>query len=193
MTTKFFLFAAVTMAAAPVAAQSVPAAKIAVVDLDRVGRDCNACKSATAALQAQAKTWEARRTTLATQLQPERTALEAAVKALGNKEPDAALRTRAEAFQRREAQAQQELATQQQQIQRNQAYISQQVNAKLQPLLKPAMQRRGANILMDASATLEQDASVDITNDVLTALNAALPSVATVAPAAPAQPTPQGR
>ena len=79
------------------------------------------------------------------------------------------------------------------QIQRNQAYISQQVNVKLQPLLKPAMQRRGANILLDAGATLDQDASVDITNDVLAALNAALPSVATTAPAAPAQQQPQGR
>jgi hypothetical protein len=52
------------------------------------------------------------------------------------------------------------------------------------------MQRRGANLLVETGATLATTQNVDVTNDVIAALNAALPTVATIAPAA-AQP--QGR
>jgi Skp family chaperone for outer membrane proteins len=184
------LFAA-TMIATPAFAQSVPAAKVAVVDLDRIGRECNACRTAGAALQAQVTAFNTRRQQLTTQLQPDRTALQAAVTALNGKEPDAALRTRIQAFQQREATAAQELERQQNTIQRNQAYVSQQVNQKLAPLLQPAMDRRGANVLLDSGAALRFATTVDITTDVLTALNAALPSVSVTAPAQAA--APQGR
>jgi hypothetical protein len=53
------------------------------------------------------------------------------------------------------------------------------------------MQQRRANIMVEIGATLASASSLDVTNDVLAALNAALPSVVTTAPAAPAQP--QGR
>jgi hypothetical protein len=55
------------------------------------------------------------------------------------------------------------------------------------------MQRRGANLLVESGATLATSTSVDVTNDVLTALNTALPTIATVAPAQPQQKQPQGR
>ena len=57
------------------------------------------------------------------------------------------------------------------------------------------MQRRGANVLLEVGATLATAASIDVTNDVLAALNTALPTVATVAPAtaAPKPTQPQGR
>jgi Skp family chaperone for outer membrane proteins len=183
---------AATILATPAVAQRVPAASVAVVDLDRVGRECTACRSAAAALQSQITAFNTRRQTLTTQLQPERTALQAAVTALKGKDPDAALRTRIQTFQQREATATQELERQQNQIQRNQAYISQQINAKLIPLLQPAMEKRGANVLMDSGAALRHASNLDITNDVLAALNAVLTSVATTAPAQTPQ-APQGR
>ena len=183
---------AVTALSTSALAQSVPAAKVAVVDLDRIGRDCNACRSASTALQSQVTAFNTRRQTLTTQLQPERDQLRAAITALAGKQPDAALRTRIEAFQAKEATAAQELERQQAQIQRNQAYVSQQVNQKLAPLLQPAMERRGANVLLDNGAALRFAATVDITNDVLASLNSALPSVQTTAPAQ-TQPAPQGR
>jgi Skp family chaperone for outer membrane proteins len=179
--------------ATPVVAQRVPAAQVAVVDLERVGRECNACKTASTALQSQVSAFNTRRQTLTTQLQPERQQLQTAVTALGGKEPDAALRQRIQAFQQKEATAAQELERQQSQIQRNQAYISQQINAKLVPLLQPAMERRGANVLMDTGAALRFATTLDITNDVLAALNGVLTSVATTAPAQTQQQTPQGR
>jgi Skp family chaperone for outer membrane proteins len=193
MNTRFFAaLAAATIIATPALAQSVPAAKVAVVDLDRIGRECNACRTAAATLQSQATAFSTRRQQLATQLQPERQSLETAVRALNGKDPDAGLRARIEAFQKKEAQASQELERQQNQIQRNQAYIGQQINAKLAPLLQPAMERRGANVLLDAGSAVRFATTVDITNDLLASLNSALPSVVTTAPAQ-AQPAPQGR
>jgi len=179
--------------ATPALAQRVPAAAVAVVDLDRVGRECTACKSAATALQSQVTAFNNRRQALNTQLQPERTSLQTAVNALNGKQPDAALTQRIQAFQQKEVNAAQELEKQQNQIQRNQAYISQQINAKLAPLLQPAMDRRGANVLLDSGAAIRFATTVDITNDVLAALNAALTSVVTTAPAQPAQTNPQGR
>lgn len=184
--------AAALFAASPVAAQSVPAAKVAVVDLDRIGRECTACKTASATLQSQVTTFNNRRQALAGQLQPERQALTTAVTALNGKEPDAALRARISAFQQKEGAAQQELERSQAQIQRNQAYVGQQVNAKLVPLLQPAMDRRGANVLLDSGSALRFAAAVDVTNDVLAALNGVLTTVSTTAPAQQ-QNAPQGR
>lgn len=193
MTRLISALVAASALATPALAQRVPAAQVAVVDLARVGRECTACKTAAAALQSQVTAFNNRRQQLNTQLQPERTALQTAINALNGKQPDAALTQRLQAFQQREVSAAQELERQQTQIQRNQAYISQQINAKLGPLLQPAMDRRGANILLDSDAALRFATTVDVTNDVLTALNGVLTSVATTAPAQPAQTTPQGR
>ena len=55
------------------------------------------------------------------------------------------------------------------------------------------MTRRGANVMVEIGTTLASGQSLDVTNDVLAALNTALPTVATTAPAAPAQQQPQGR
>ena len=55
------------------------------------------------------------------------------------------------------------------------------------------MQRHGANLMVEVGQTLATAASLDVTNDVVTALNAALPSLQTVAPAQPQQTRPQGR
>ena len=52
------------------------------------------------------------------------------------------------------------------------------------------MQRRGANLLVEVGTTLASSRSVDVTGDVLAALNTALPTLVTTAPA---QQQPQGR
>ena len=185
--------AAATISVPSVAvAQAVPAATIAVVDLDRVTRECNACKTALTALQGQISSLRARQTALAGPLETEQKAIQAAINALNGAQPDAALTNRIKAFQTRQQQGAQEMSTREQQIQRNQAYIQQQVSQKLGPIYQQVMQRRGANVMVERSATLAAANSVDVTADVLAGLNAALPSIATTAPAAPATP-PQGR
>jgi outer membrane protein len=171
-------------------AQAIPGAVVAIVDLERVQSECTACKAAQTALRSQAAAQEAREKALATPLQTEQKSIQTAVDALkGN--PDAALQARITAFQTKAQQAQEEAARGRVQLQRNQAYIGQQIQTKLNPIYQQVMQRRGANVLVEQGATLASGAALDVTNDVLTALNAALPSVQTTAPAQPKQP--QGR
>jgi Skp family chaperone for outer membrane proteins len=175
-------------------AQSIPSAVVAVVDLDKVTTSCNACKTASAALRAQVSGLQTRQQTLAGPLQTEGKAIQAAVDALNGKEPDAALKTRAQAWETKRQQAAEEIARQQQQIEANGEYVKRQIAEKLGPIYTQVMQRRGANIMVEIGATLASGANLDVTNDVLTALNTALPTIQTTAPAAPAnRAQPQGR
>lgn len=187
--------AATAFAPSAAMAQTVPAAVIAVVDLGKIQNECTACKTAAAALRSQATAQDSREKALIAPLQAEQKAIQAALDAVPQgQEPGAALKARANAFQAKYEQAQQESARGRAQLQRNQAYVGQQIVAKLNPIYTQVMQRRGANVLLEIGATLATAASIDVTNDVLAALNTALPSVATVAPAAPAKPQqPQGR
>jgi len=182
--------AAAAIAPSAATAQALPNAIVAVVDLDRVTAECNACKTARAALKSQVDAYQAREKGLATPLETEQKSIQAAVDALKGKEPDAALKTRIESFQRKQQQAAQDLSAQQRQIQANQQYIQKQIQDKLSPIYQQVMQRRGANLLVEVGTTLATAQNVDVTNDVLAALNASLPTLVTTAPAAPA---PQGR
>jgi outer membrane protein len=193
---KIVMFAslAASMALPTVAqAQAIPPAIVAVVDLDRVSTNCNACKTATAALRSQVQAYQGREAALATPLQTEGKSLQAAVDALGGKEPDAALKARIAAFQTKQQQGAQELQRQQQQIQRNQQYVQKQIGDKLGPIYSQVMQRRGANLMVEVGSTLATASALDVTNDVVAGLNVALPAIQTNAPAAPATAQPQGR
>ena len=186
-------FAAMVLTPVGASAQAIPGAVIAVVDLEKVSSACTACKAAKTALEGQVTALKSREATLAAPLKTEGQSLQAAVEALKGKEPDAALQARIKAFQTKQQQGAQEIARQTNQIQRNQAYVSQQISTKLGPIYQQVMQRRGANVMLEAGATLASGANLEVTNDVLAALNQQLPSVSTTAPAAPAQQQPQGR
>jgi Skp family chaperone for outer membrane proteins len=186
-------FAASVLAPVAAQAQAVPPAIVAVVDLDKVTGSCTACKTAQATLQGQITALQNREKSLSAPLETEGKAIQAAVNALNGKEPDAALQARIKAWQAKRDQGAQEISGQQQQIQRNQQYIQKQILDKLNPIYGQVMQRRGANILVEVNTTLAASSSVDVTGDVVTALNAALPSISTSAPAAPKPATPQGR
>lgn len=173
-------------------AQRAPAAVVVVVDNDRIYRDCTACRSAQTQLQGRLTALQARQKTLADQLRPEGQAIQNAVQALAGKAPDAALRARAEAFQKKQDDANQELGRSQQNLQSIQANIVRQINARLNPVITQVMTARGANLAVDTSATLAHSQTVDVTAAVLAGLNAALPTVSlTPLPAQPQQP--QGR
>jgi Skp family chaperone for outer membrane proteins len=184
----------IASAAIPAAAQAqaLPAAVVAVVDVDRVRTTCNACKTAIATLQSQATAQNNRAKALGAPLDTEKQSIQTAINALNGKEPDAALKARANAFETKVQQAQEEVSRGQQQLQANQQYIIKQIDDKLNPIFSQVMQRRGANILLEQGATLAAASAVDVTNDVLTALNASLTTIQTTAPA-PARPATQGR
>ena len=195
---KIYLAAAmiaVSALAAPAMAQRAPAAVVVVVDTDRIYRDCNACRTAQTQLQSQVTALRTRQQTLETQLRPEGQAIQTAVNALAGKQPDAALTNRVKAFQQRQETANQELARGQQNIQSIQANVVKQINERLQPVINQVMTAKGANVAVDVESTLAHSQATDVTNDVLAALNTALPSVSlTPLPQQPQQQqTPQGR
>ena len=189
------LLVTVAMVPAPAHAQAIPGAVVAVVDLEKITADCNACRTAKAALQSQITSLQNRQATLAAPLQTEGKSIQTALDALNGKEPDAALKSRAQAWDAKRQQAAQEVARGEQQIQANNQYVQKQIADKLGPIYSQVMQKRGANVMVEIGQTLASGASLDVTNDVLTALNAALPSIQTTAPAAPVTRTnqPQGR
>jgi len=174
-------------------AQRAPAAVVVVVDSSRIYRDCTACKTAQTQLQSRAATLQTRQQTLANQLRPEGQAIQAAIQALAGKAPDAALRARAEAFQKKQDDANQELSRGQQNLQSIQANVVRQINAQLNPVINQVMTARGANIAVDVDATLAHAQGVDVTGEVLAGLNRALPSVSITPLPAGQQQQPQGR
>jgi Skp family chaperone for outer membrane proteins len=185
------VFAAAIVTPSVASAQALPGAIIAVVDLEKVTNDCNACKTAAAALRTQVDALQKRQAALGTPLTAEQKSIQAAIDALNGKEPDEALKTRIRAFQTKQQQGSQELSAQEQQVQRNQQYIQKQIADKLGPIYQSVMQKHGANILMEVGSTLASSTSVDVSSEVIAGLNVALPTIQTAAPAEPAQP--QGR
>ena len=187
---------AATALAAPATAQRAPASTVIVINTDRIYRDCNACRTAQTQLQSQVATLRTRQQTLETQLRPEGQAIQTAVNALAGKQPDAALQNRVKAFQQKQDQANQELQRGQQNIQSIQANVVRQINERLQPVINQVMTQKGANLAVDEGSTLAHSQATNATNEVLAALNTALPTVSlTPLPqqAQPQQQTPQGR
>jgi Skp family chaperone for outer membrane proteins len=182
------LAAAFTVAPVAAQAQQAPAAVVVVVDTQKIFAECNACKAAQTQLQAQATSIQTRAPQLGAPLQTEAQAIQ---KAANGKAPDAALTARIQALQTKESSANQEIQGRQQTFQRNRAYVAQQINAKLDPIITQVMQKRGANLAIDQGATLAAASTIDVTSDVLAQLNAQLPSVSAIAPAEaqPAKPT----
>jgi outer membrane protein len=196
--TKSFLaalaLAGATFGAGAASAQALADAKVAVVDVERVMRDCTACVAANGQLQQQ----QAQLRTFAQQqgqpLQGEQTALETALKAANGK-PDATLQQRVTAFQTRAQNAQRSVSEREQTFQRNVQFVQQQIAQKMVPVVQQIAQQRGASVAIAKESLLFSATSVDITDAVLTTLNSQLPSVSVTAPppaqpAAPATPAP---
>jgi Skp family chaperone for outer membrane proteins len=174
-------------------AQQAPPAVIVVVDADRIFRECTACKTAQTGLQGRVAALTTRQQTLATQLRTEGQPIEAAIRALAGKEPDAALRARVTAFQTKQDNANKELAQAQENIRSIQANVMRQINARLNPAISQVMTARGANIAIDVGNTLAASQAVDVTAAVLAALNRTLPSVTLTPLPAATQNQPPGR
>lgn len=188
MTIRTYMFAsaiavsAVLATATPAAAQSrLPAPVVAVIDTEKVMTDCNACKQANTQLQAQLDQMQGLAQRLAAPLDTEAQQLDAAVKA-ANGRPDAALQTRIQAFQGKQQTAQRQVQEQQATIQRNAAFVRQQVGQKLLPIIDQISQQRGATLAIDKGSVLYSSATIDITDSVLASLNQQLTTVNVVAP-----------
>ena len=173
-------------------AQRAPAAVVVVVDSSRIYRECTACRTAQTQLQSRVTGLQTRQQTLTNQLRPEGQSIQSAINALAGKAPDAALRARAEAFQKKQEDANQELSRGQQNLQSIQANVLRQINARLNPVINQVMTARGANMAVDVDATLAHSQTINVTAEVLAGLNRALPSV-TLSPLPAQAQQPQGR
>lgn len=204
--TKLIKTAALAAALLPAAAQAqnVPAAVIAVVDVERVLTDCTACRAANPQLQALGAQIQQRQQALAGPLQTEGQAIQAEVNRVqalpagaAKTTAENALRSRINAFQQRQEAANGELQRLQQNAQSTQANVLRQISDRLNTIYPTVMQQRGANLMLAQNQTLAAGRTIDITDTVLATLNQQLPSVSvTPLPAQPntAQPArPQGR
>jgi len=141
---------------------------VGVVDSDRIVRECTVCVAANTQLQGQVTQYQQREQALGAPLQTEEQALQAAVNAIPQgSQPTAALTQRIQAFQTNRQNAARELEGRQQQLQRNVAFVRQQIGQRLQPAIQQVMQQRGATIVVDRGATLAAAPTVDLTTAVL--------------------------
>ena len=184
------LAAAVSMIAVAGPAQAQQRPTILVVDTDRILSDCTACKAAATQLQAQVQAGRTRAQQIEASLKPEAESLQKAVDAAKGK-PDAALQTRITAFQTKQRQGESELSGKQTAIQSTQAHVQQQLGQKIVQVVEQSRARRQASLVVAKQSTLASDPAIDITGEVLTALNQQLPAVS-VTPMPP-QAKPQGR
>lgn len=169
--------------AAPAAAQTKLG--VGVADLEQAMVKSTAFSNAMTAMQttykSQIDAFNARKTTLDNELQTKATAIQTAQKAPGANE--AALRPQIEAFQKRRGEIQEELTKLGRPIALAQAYVEEQISAKISDALKSAMTKRKVDLVLQPGATVSYQPAVDITEAVTAELNTLVPSAQIVPPA----------
>lgn len=184
--------------AVPTAVNAQARGGVLIVDTSQVMSTCTACRAAATQLQQREATIRTRAQTLGQQINTEGKPIQDAVNALNGKQPDAALQGRITAFQKKQTDAQTELTNSQRQLQSTAAHVQQQIGGRLVQIVEQVRARRGAQIAVAKDSTLANDSSIDVTSEVLAALNQQLPSVSVTplpqqSQQAPQQQAPQGR
>ena len=193
---NILILAAIAATAVPATVHAQARGGVLIVDTDQIMSTCTACKAAATQLQQRESTLRTRAQTLQTQLQTEGKPIQDQFEALKGKQPDAALQAKITAYQTKEKNAQQELAKSQRDLQSTAAHVQQQIGGRLIQIVEQTRARRGAQLAIAKDATLANDNAIDVTAEVLAALNQQLPSVS-VTPLPQAQQQqqqqPQGR
>jgi outer membrane protein len=192
---------ALAIASPAVAQQRTAPAVIVVVDSGRITQECNACRAAVTQIQGMVTALQQRAQALGQPLETEAQGIQTAGQAAqamaagaARTAAETALRTRVQTFQTRQTAAQQELQRGEQNIQSIRQNVLRQVYERMNPIISSTMTAHGANLAVDVDATLAHAPALNVTNEVLTALNTQLPSVSvTPLPQAPAGQQPQGR
>ncbi|TCJ39044.1 OmpH family outer membrane protein [Parafrankia sp. BMG5.11] len=178
------MFAAASpMIAAPAAAQVVKG--IGVVSLPAVVANSNAYKTAETqrpvTYKAQVDAAEARRAAIAAQLQPLLTKYNADQAANAN---NPALNAQRQTIQQIGQSGQQELQQLLAPISLSRAYVTEQIEDRLDTAVQNAAKRKNIQLILDPTqgAVIYADAAYNITQDVLNELNTLLPSAQLVPP-----------
>lgn len=184
---------AIALTVVPAAAQTKQG--LAVVDLEEAVAKSTAFTTAISQMQTtykpQIDALNTRRTAIETDLKTKGDALQAALKAAGNK-PTPAIETQYQQYQQTQQGAQAELQRMGQPISLARAYVEEQIVLKLDDALKAATAKTKSEIVFKKAATESFGASADITPAVITELNALVPSVG-ITPPAGWQPGRQGQ
>lgn len=190
---KTFLKAAMlaTLPVAALAAGIVPAAAqsrlgIAVADMDEAVNKSVAATNARNQMQTTYKAnidnFNTRKTALDADLKQKAEAFQTAAKAANGK-PSPALQTQYESLQQNQQAAQAELQRIGQPIALANAYVEEQISAKIGDALKAAMTKNKVDLVLQPGAAVSYQPSVDITAAVTAELNTLVPSVNIVPPA----------
>ncbi|CAN5334301.1 hypothetical protein BH11PSE5_BH11PSE5_31610 [soil metagenome] len=175
---------AIALATTPAAAQSK--AGIAVANLEQAVATSTAYTTARTQMnttyKAQIDAFNARKTAIDADLKTKGEALQTAINAAGGK-PTPALQTQYEQYQQQTQTYQAELQRLGQPIGLANAYVEQQITAKLSDALKAAMTKAKVDLVLSPEATVSYQPTVDITAAVVTELNALVPSVGITPPA----------
>lgn len=178
--------AIVAPVASPAFSQTLPAAVVIVVDLDKIYRDSAAAKAATVDLKSKDDALRARASQLQSSLGGEQQQLAQSRPAQGAPAATVtAWETKARDFQARQQQAGQELEKRQSDLQAARQFVLKQINDALQPIITTVMRERGASVAIAKGATLDSSSALDMTNDIMARLDRALPRVSTTPPATP--------
>lgn len=185
------IFKAAALAFAPVAGialMTTPAAAqsklgVGVADLEAAVAKSAAFTNAMTAMQttykAQIDAFNARKTTLDTELQTKA----AEIQTLQKQPNSPTLQPKIEAFQKRRGEIQQELNNLGRPIALAQAYVEEQITAKLNDALKSAMTKRKVDLVLVPGATVSYQPTVDITDAVTAEINTLVPNAQIVPPA----------
>ncbi len=174
-----------TLIAAPAVAQVAAGQSVAVVNPDAAVVQSAAFKAAATQIQTTYKTqitaFQTRQTALSTELAPLRTEIEGLQRNPGT--PKATLDAKIAAFQGKAQAAQTELQRMTASFARPEAYAKEQIGDKIEAALKAAMTAKKVNLVLSPDAVVAAQGGADLTPDVITQLNALVPSVSITPPA----------
>jgi Skp family chaperone for outer membrane proteins len=170
---------AVLVAVAPAAAQKMPAAAVAVVDSQRIGRDAAAFKSARqqldqyrAGYQAEIAREEEALRTEEQELSRQRTVLA----------PDA-FEARRRDFERKVTEVQRRVQDRSRQLEQSFNGVRAEVGKQLVAIVRELANERGITLVLDRAQVMFHADSIDVTGEVLKRLDQRLPSVKVSVPA----------
>ncbi|TZG29092.1 OmpH family outer membrane protein [Sphingomonas montanisoli] len=177
--------AALASVSAPALAQFDASQGTAVINLDAAIVQSNAFKAAEGQIKttygAQITQVQTRQTALQTELTPLRTEIENLQKNPAT--PKATLDAKIAAFQTKAQSAQTELQRLAAPFARAEAYAKEQITAKLEPAVRAAMTAKKVSVALQPESVVLATPAGDLTPDVVTQLNALVPSVSITPPA----------
>ncbi|MGC1270091.1 MAG: OmpH family outer membrane protein [Croceibacterium sp.] len=173
---------AAPVAIAPAFAQAAPT--IGVVNAEAVLRSTDAYRAATTqrptTYKAQIDAYNARRAQIAAQLQPMVTKLQADAQAANANQQ--ALAQQQATIQQLEAAGQQELQQMIAPVMLSQAYVEEQIADKFPAALEATAKKKKVTLIVSPDSVLYADAALNLNQDVLAALNTAIPTAQLVPP-----------